>query len=77
MSRIIKELIIFVVLLLLLSLSIHMEQWLSDPIDHVSNLSHSQFGLLHPLYFTFGVYFVMSLIRLVIALIGRVFRRAD
>lgn len=57
-----------------MSLSIHIEQWLSSPIEHVKYLNNSQFGLYHPLYFTFGAYFIVAVFRGLVALIDRLFR---
>jgi len=57
-----------------LSLGIHIEQWLSGPIEHVKYLNNSQFVLYHSLYFTFGAYFIVAVFRGLVALIDRLFR---
>ncbi len=53
----------------------HMKQWISHPIDHIEHLSSSQFGLFHPIYFTFGVYIVLFLIRKMVGFVVGLFTR--
>jgi len=75
MSKIGKEVVIFIGLFLFLTFGMHMEQWISHPIKHFEHLSHSQFGLFHPLYFTFGVYVVLFTIRKILSFIIGLFVR--
>ena len=54
-----RHLSIFIVILLILSISFHIEEWINNPINHIQNLSHAgAFGLgsFHPLIFTFLIY---------------------
>ena len=77
MSKIIKELVIFVGLFLFLTLGMHMNEWLTHPIEHIEHLSGSQFGLFHPLYFTFGIYIILFTIRKILSFIVGLFIRKD
>ncbi len=74
MSKVGKELVVFTVLFIFLTLGMHMQQWISHPIEHVQHLSSSQFGLFHPLYFTLGVYLVLFVVRKLFSLIRNLFR---
>lgn len=77
MSKIGKELVIFIGLFLFLTLGMHMKQWLTHPIEHIEHLSNSQFGLFHPLYFTFGIYVVIFIIRAILSFIFGLFLKKD
>lgn len=77
MSKLGKELVIFIGLFLFLTLGMHMKQWISHPIDHIEHLAGSTFGLFHPLYFTFGVYLVIFLIRKMLTFIIGLFVKKD
>jgi hypothetical protein len=75
MSKIGKEIVIFIGLFLFLTLGMHMQQWISHPIEHLEHLSNSQFGLFHPLYFTALVYVVVYFIRVTFSWIKKLFMR--
>jgi len=75
MSKMIKEIVIFIGLFLFLALGMHMNEWISHPIAHLENLSSSKYGLFHPLYFTALVYIVLYVIRIVFSVIKRLFTR--
>ena len=75
MSKVGKEIVIFVGLFLFLTLGMHMKQWISHPIEHIEHLSGSQFGPFHPLFFTFGVYIALFIIRKIIGFIMGLFIR--
>jgi len=75
MSKIGKEIVIFIGLFLFLTLGMHMQQWISHPIKHLEHLSNSQFGLFHPLYFTALVYVVVYFIRVTFSWIKKLFMR--
>jgi len=75
MSKVGKEIVIFIGLFLFLTLGMHMKQWISHPIDHIEHLAGSQFGLFHPLYFTFGIYVVVFIIRKIFSVIVGLFTR--
>lgn len=68
----IKEISIFLLIFIILSLGMHYKEWFSHPVEHLSALSHSQFGPLHPLFFSFGVYIFVLIIRLFI----KIFKKA-
>lgn len=64
-----KELIIFVSILVVLTLSIHYREFLEYPLDHIYALSNSGaygFGSFHPIIFTLIVYVLLWLPRLII-----------
>ena len=71
-KRIIKELVIFFVIFLILALGMHHKEWFSHPVEHLLALPHSQFGPIHPLFFSFGVYIIVLIIRLFI----KIFKKA-
>jgi len=75
MSKVGKEVAIFIGLFLFLSLGMHMKQWIAHPLDHFAHLSSSQFGLFHPLYFTALVYIVLYVIRAILSGIKKLFTR--
>lgn len=75
MARFKKELIVFIGLFIFLTLGMHMKQWVSHPIEHLTHLSSSQFGLFHPLYFTFLVYAVLYFLRVIFGFILGLFRK--
>lgn len=56
-----KHLSIFLIILFILSIIFHIEEWVNNPILHIKNLSHAgAFGLgsFHPLIFALLVYFI-------------------
>ena len=77
MSKLAKELLIFIGLFLFLALGMHMKQWIAHPIDHIEHLASSTFGLFHPLYFTFGVYITIFIIRKILGFIIGLFVKKD
>lgn len=69
-----KELIIFIGLFLFLAIGMHFKQWISHPIDHIAALPHAGaygLGAIHPLVFTFILYLIVGVFRL----IGKLFSR--
>ena len=77
MSKIAKELVIFIGLFLFLTLGMHMKQWIAHPVDHIEHLAGSTFGLFHPLYFTFGIYLALFIIKNIFGFIINLFVRKD
>lgn len=75
MSKVSKEIVIFIGLFLFLALGMHMKQWIDHPIEHFAHLSSSQFGLFHPLYFTALFYVVLYLIRAILSTMKKLFSR--
>ncbi len=62
----IKEIIVYLAIFLILALGMHYKEWFSHPIEHINSLPRSQFGAFHPLFFSFGAYLVILVLRLVI-----------
>lgn len=77
MARFKKEIFIYIVLLIFLSLGMHMNQWISHPIEHFEHLSSSQFGPFHPLFFTFVAYLVLVVIRFLIGFVVKLFLKKN
>lgn len=75
MRRLLKETFIFIVLFLLLALGMHMKHWIAHPIELLQQLSSSKFGLFHPLYFTFGVYILLYIPRVLVGFVVHVFSK--
>lgn len=69
-----KELLIFIILFLFLSVAIHFDAWISHPIAQIEALPKGGalgLGVWHPLVFTFFAYFIVLIFRL----IGRFFMK--
>ncbi len=75
MSKVGKEIVIFIGVFLFLTLGMHMKQWISHPMDHIEHLAGSTFGLFHPLYFTLGIYLVLFLTKKIFGFIIGLFIR--
>jgi len=57
-----KELVIFAVVFIVLTLGMHHKEWLSHPLMHLSNLPQAGaygVGFVHPLVFTVVVYLML------------------
>jgi len=64
-----KEIYIYTILFLLLSLLMHFPQWISTPLIHLSSLENSGaygFGFIHPFLFTFLIYLLFFIPRIII-----------
>ncbi len=68
MNLIIKELKVFIILLILLSLLMHFSAWVSHPIEHFNTLDRSSLGLWHPIILTLILYIIIALIRWIISI---------
>ncbi|WP_152019122.1 hypothetical protein [Aliarcobacter butzleri] len=69
-----KELIIFIVILIVLTMTMHYKELINYPLTHLKNFPNSSaygFGIFHPLVFTNIIYIVLSIPRLVIKLFKR------
>ncbi|WP_151949467.1 hypothetical protein [Aliarcobacter butzleri] len=69
-----KELIIFIVILIVLTITMHYKEFINYPLAHIKNFPNSSaygFGIFHPLVFASIIYFVLSIPRLVIKLFKR------
>ena len=49
----------------------HYQEWLDHPIEHIKALPESQFGIFHPLVFTFFVYILILIVRIFIKIAKR------
>jgi len=67
-----KELFIFVVIFFVLSLGMHMNQWVSHPLEHFSRLMTHDMPY-HPLLYTLIAYLMIGLLRFVVALFMKLF----
>jgi len=70
-----KEIIIFFVVFLILSVGMHYKEFIEFPLEHIKGLPNSSaygLGFSHPIIFTFIVYTMVSLPRLIF----RVFKKA-
>ncbi|MBE0496954.1 MAG: hypothetical protein IBX45_11115 [Campylobacterales bacterium] len=75
MRHILREVVFFFGLFGILALGMHMDRWLSAPLTHLANLgSHTM--PWHPIVYTFVLYAVLVIIRFVLSLAVRPFRRA-
>lgn len=69
-----REVLIFIVIFVFLSLGMHMNQWLTHPLAQLQQLSLHAMPY-HPLLYTAIVYLILALIRTVISTIMKLFRR--
>lgn len=75
MRRIIKEISIFISMFLILGLGMHMEKWLSSPMEHFEQLSHHVMPW-HPLIYTAFFYVAIGIIRVIFGGIKKLFKRS-
>ena len=66
-KTVITEISVYLILFLFLALGMHHKAWFSHPLEHIKALPQSDFGPWHPFYFTFGVYLLVSVVRLIIS----------
>ena len=69
-----KELKIFIVILIILTLSVHYKEFLEYPLEHIKNFPNSGaygLGIFHPVVFTALVYILISIPRLIIRFLRR------
>jgi hypothetical protein len=69
-----KELIIFTVILLILSVGMHLKEWMDHPLTHLTALPSSGaygIGAAHPVVFTLIIYLIFIALRGVV----RIFKR--
>jgi len=71
----IKEFVIYLIIFLLLTLGMHYKEWFSHPFEHISSLPTSQFGTFHPIFFSFGVYLIVLIMRGVIVGFRKLIKR--
>lgn len=71
-----KELSIFIILLLFLSIAVHFEAWMSHPIAQIKALPQGGalgLGEWHPLIFTFLAYLIVWVFRLIGRVVKKIF----
>ena len=71
MRVVLKEIGIYLFLLLFLSIWMHAKAWLHHPIEHLKALPSSPLGWWHPFVLTFVVYILILIVRVAIALVRR------
>jgi hypothetical protein len=59
-----RELKIYLLLFVLLSVAMHFSIWLDHPLEHIKSLPKSSMGWWHPFLFAFLVYLFIGVIRL-------------
>ncbi|MDD2886181.1 MAG: hypothetical protein PHY66_00155 [Aliarcobacter sp.] len=72
-----KELLIYISILVILSISVHYKEFLTHPIEHIMDLPKSGaygLGLFHPFIFSFVVYVMIFLPRFILKLLKRSFK---
>lgn len=69
-----REVFIFIVIFLFLALGMHMNQWLTHPIEHLTHLSTHKMPY-HPLLYTTIVYLLLGIIRAIANTFMKLFRR--
>ena len=69
-----KEFLIYLGIFIFLSAGMHFKTWISHPLEHIQSVAESNFGAFHPLFFTFGVYLFILIIRVIFALIAKLFK---
>ncbi len=70
-KAVLKEIGVYLTIFFILSLGMHYKEWFSHPIEHLSTLPKSQFGVLHPFLFSFGAYLFILIVRLFIKVIKK------
>jgi len=69
-----KEVAIFIAIFLVLALMMHMDQWLTHPLQHLEHLTTHKMPY-HPLLYTAIVYLLIGFIRLIVNAFMKLFRR--
>lgn len=68
-----KEFLIFISIFLFLALGMHMNRWISHPIEHLQHLATHKMPY-HPLLYTFIVYLLICLLRMIFRFLAKLFR---
>jgi len=75
MRRLFKEILLFISMFLILGLGMHMDKWLSSPIEHFEQLPHHAMPW-HPIIYTALFYLALGVARVLIAGISRLFKQS-
>jgi len=70
-KRVLREIAIYLFLLLFLAIWMHYKEWISHPLAHLQALPTAPFGLFHPFVLTFFVYIIILIVRIFIHLVRR------
>lgn len=68
-----KEFLIFISIFLFLALGMHMNQWLTHPLEHLHHLGTHKMPY-HPLLYTFLVYLILGIFRMIFRFFAKLFR---
>ena len=74
-----REILIFIAIFVFLTLVVHLDEFISYPLEHIKNLSNSGaygLGFMHPLFFSLGVYVVILIPRFLVKLIKKLLKKA-
>ena len=63
---VVREVFVFFVLFVLLTVSMHYRAWIGHPIELLKALPKSPFGIWHPLIFTLFFYILVAIVRVAI-----------
>ncbi len=66
-----KELLIYFIIFVVLTITIHFNELITHPIEHILNLPKSGaygLGMIHPIVFTTIIYIIVLIPRLVVKL---------
>ncbi len=66
-----REILIYIVIFFILSFLIHYKACISHPIEHIKSISAAPLGVFHPFLFTFIVYLVVLVIRVIVAFVKK------
>jgi len=67
-----KEFIIFISIFLFLALGMHMNQWITHPVEHLMHLGTHKMPY-HPLLYTFLVYLFIGFFRIIFRFFAKLF----
>lgn len=74
MKRImIREIVIFGMLMLFLALGMHFSQWMDHPLQHLQAVGSSSLGTWHPLWITAAVYLLLLMLRAIVKFLAGLF----
>jgi len=77
MKNLKREVLIFLALFIILALVVHVDAWISHPLEHLAALPSSDFGPLHPLFFSFGAYLALLIVRLFARMVRRILSKGS
>ena len=74
MSKAIRELIIFIFILVVLAAAMHKEEWLSHPVEHFAAVFRHPIPY-HPLLYAFFVYLAIGVVRVIVGFALKILKR--